>query len=112
MKRRKQRRQKMLVNTVKERTYNLVLFRKKITLLFIITIFNDPPPPPQERKILKSFPKYCGKRRKCLYLAFCPFPTMFYPSKNKFQVLSLVYSAVYSMLSISTRLKFCCVVKS
>ena len=50
--------------------------RLYLTLYHTITTFNDP-----EKE---AFWKHCGKRRKCWWPAFSPFPTMFStnPKKN------------------------------
>ena len=56
--------------------------------------------------------KHCGKRRKCWWPAFSPFPAMFstYPNKNVCFKLNLFCRL--QMLSIRTSLRFCRLVRS
>ena len=71
------------------------VFHDELTLNHTIPTLNDPEN--------EAFWKHCGKRRKCWWPAFSPFPTMFSPSPNKNLCLS---SANAVNLDLSKNLSF------
>ena len=87
------------LNWNSQQSMSCALAKVGLTLYHTIQTFND-----LEKE---AFGKQRGKRRKCWYPAFSPFPTMFATLPKESHLICCL-----QMLSISTSIRFCCLEKS